>query len=132
MKCQKDAVEDKKRPKNAKAILLVFGLVVFLLGSYISSWFFLPQLGLAGPMANMAYFYYIEPHTKLDRVLYLVYFPIYSAEVKIKGGSRYGIHWSDRKDPVLPTINDLIKDGMTDDELRDIGFTDKEIKDARK
>lgn len=84
---------------------LIFGLIVILLAGYVSSWFFLPELRLAGPMANMAYFYYRVPHqtkpkahTKIDRALYFAYFPLYWTEVKLYGLSRYGIHWSDRKD----------------------------------
>jgi hypothetical protein len=114
-----------------KTVVLVIGVMVFLLGGYVSSWFFLPQLGLAGPMANMAYFYYGKSHTKSDAVLYIAYYPFYRYEVKANGSSRYGIHWSDRKDPPPPTLDDLIKDGLTDDELKDMGFTDKEVKDAR-
>ncbi len=54
------------------------------------------------------------------------------AEVRAKGGSRYGIHWSDRKDPPPPTLNDLISDGLTHEELKDIGYTDKELEAAHR
>ena len=122
--------EERIIPKNRKGILLVAVIVVFLLGSYIATWFFLPQLGLAGPMANLSYFYYGRSHTNSDRALYIFYFPIYWFQIKTTGYSRYGIHWSDRKPVVTPSLDDLIKDGLTDDALRNIGFTDQELKDA--
>jgi flagellar basal body-associated protein FliL len=103
MKYQEKRPEEKTRPKNTKGILLVVAIVVFLLGSYIATWFFLPQLGLAGPMANLSYFYYGKSHTKSDSALYIVYYPLYWYEMKTKGYSRYGIHWSDRKDPSPPS-----------------------------
>lgn len=104
---------------------------MLLLGSYLTTWFFLPQLGLAGPMANLSYFYYGKSHTKSDSALYIAYYPLYWYEMKTKSYSRYGIHWSDRKDPPPPSLSELIKDGVTDSELKDMGFTDQEVKDAR-
>lgn len=78
---------------------LIIGTVVLLAGGYGCSWFFLPQLGLASPMANLAYFHYGDSHRKSDRVLYIVYFPLYWYEMQANGSSRYGIHWSDRDNP---------------------------------
>ena len=111
-----------------KTKLFVSGVVAFLLAGYIGSWFFLPELGLAGPMANLAYFYYGESHEKSDRVLYIVYFPLYWIETKLNGYSRYGIHWSDRKDVRFPTLDELRKEGYTNQELKHMGFTDEQLK----
>ncbi|HYG34307.1 MAG TPA: hypothetical protein VEC99_05960 [Clostridia bacterium] len=48
-------------------------------------------------MANLAYFHYgTEPGATSDRVLYWAYYPMH------RHGGRYGMHWSDRRDPVLP------------------------------
>ena len=49
---------------------------------------FLPQLGVARPMANMAYFYYGKSHAKSDSALYVAYFPLYCYEMRTKGHSR--------------------------------------------
>ena len=84
-------------------------VVVVLAGGYTSSWFFLQQLGLVRPMANTAYFYYGKSHAKPDSALYVTYFPLCWYEMRTKGHSRYGIHWSDRKE---------------------MSFTDEELKNA--
>lgn len=115
-----------------KAKLFGSGLVALLLAGYLGSWFFLPELGLAGPMANLAYFYYGESHEKSDSVLYIVYFPLYWIETKLNGRSRYGIHWSDRKDATFSTLDELRKEGYTNEELKDMGFTDERLKERRK
>ena len=129
-----DAMQEISGPRvpglKLKTTVVVFGAVALFLSAYLPSWFFLRQLGLAGPMANLSYFYYGKFQTDSDGALYIFYFPIYWFQIKTTGYSRYGIHWSDRKPVVTPSLDHLIKNGVTDDELRNIGFTDKEVQDA--
>jgi hypothetical protein len=80
-------------------------------------------------MANLAYFYYGESHEISDKILYTVYFPIYWTEMKLYGYSRYGIHWSDRKERKPLTVDDLRKLGYSDENLRDLGYTEEQLKE---
>ena len=94
--------------------------VGLLIGAaYFSSWNFRRELGLVQPMANLRYFYFgADPDTFSDCALYWFYYPAYRpylAYQMIRYGQRYDIHWSDKRDEVLPTSAEL---GMTDADFR--------------
>src|SRR5689334_11866153 len=87
-------------------------VVVFLIGAaYYASWSFRRELGLVHPMANLRYFHFgPAPETFLDRALYWFYYPVHRPYLScqmIHDGERYDVHWSDRRDPVLPTPAEL-------------------------
>jgi len=87
--------------------------------AYFSSWSFRRELGLIHPIANLRYFYFgADPETLSDRALYWFYFPAYRpylAYQMARYGERYNVHWSDRRDPVLPTPAEL---GMKDSDFQ--------------
>jgi hypothetical protein len=101
--------------------ITILSCIAFLFAIYIGSWFFLYRLGLVGPMANLTYFYYGEYQQRSDKVLYVLYYPQYWTGTHLFGGSRYGIHWSDRKPIVFPTNEELKEWGWTDEELNEMG-----------
>ncbi len=99
--------------------ITILSSIAFLLAICVGSWFFLYKLGLVGPTANLRYFYYGEYQKWSDKALYVLYYPQYWTETHLFGGCRYGIHWSDRKAIVFPT----------NEELKEMGFTDEELKE---
>ena len=94
-------------------------VVVLLIGAaYFSSWSFRRELGLIHPMANLRYFYFgADPEAFSDRALYWFYYPTYRpylAYQMVRYGERYDVHWSDSRDPVIPTPAEL---GMKDSDF---------------
>ena len=47
-----------------------------LLAAYLGSWSLRRELGIIRPAANLAYFYYSDDE-RLDRALYVLYWPCY-------------------------------------------------------
>ena len=96
-----------------RRIVLFAGLLLGVV--YSSSWSFRRELGLVRPMANLRYFCFgAEPDSSSDRALYWLYYPAYRpylAYQMVRHGERYDVHWSDRREPVLPTPVEL---GMKD------------------
>ena len=90
-------------------IVVAVGLLIC--AAYFSSWGFRRELGLVQPMANLRYFHFgVDPDTFSDRALYWFYYPAYRPYLTyqlIRYGERYDVHWSDRRDPVLPTPAEL-------------------------
>ena len=86
----------------------VLAIGVLICAAYFSTWSLRRELGLVHPMANLHYFYFGgAPDALSDRVLYWFYYPAYRSHLAyqmIRHGERYDVHWSDRRDPVLPTV----------------------------
>jgi hypothetical protein len=81
---------------------LLVGLVM-----YGCAWWFSYRLSIRTTMANARYFYFgSSPGGPGDKIGYVAFWPIYKTRYIIQSIQDEGhddVHWSDRKDPVLPT-----------------------------
>jgi len=77
-------------------------LTITVVAAYCISWWLLRPAGLVHPMANLRYYHFgAEPDSRTDVILYYFYLPAY----RVFGKSAYGIHHSERRDAVTPSLD---------------------------
>jgi hypothetical protein len=88
-----------------KILFIMFGLILIIYGL---AWGTRYKTGLAKPMANGRYFYYGKnPEHWSDKILYASFIPIYKTRYffqALMDEGHWDVHWSDRKEIVLPTL----------------------------
>lgn len=97
--CSCGGIELRTRRRRT---LITVCTIFFLLGGWIVSWLLRWDIGLTHPFTNLRYFHYgSEPESFGDKVLYVVYYPLYSLSDGRRfreGLGRTSVHWSDRDD----------------------------------
>jgi len=98
-----------------KRLVITFGAILI---AYSLAWGTRYKTGLVNPMANARYFYYgQEPEHWSDTTLYTTFYPIYKTRYffqSLEDEGHWDVHWSDRKEVVLPTPEEL---GLTEEDL---------------
>ena len=99
-------MREPSRPPR-RALRIGFAVAVI---AYLSLWGVRREVGLVQPMANLRYFHFgTEPGSFSDRALYVLFLPVYGASLLAQSwrGDRDDVHWSDRRDPVMPSQEEV-------------------------
>ena len=98
-----------RAPSHPPGRALRVGFAVAVI-AYLALWSMRREAGLVHPMANLRYFHFgSEPGSFADRALYVFFLPVYGASLLAQSGrgDRDDVHWSDRRDPVTPSPDEV-------------------------